>query len=327
MSEYLARCDFDVLSDNEEYEFNFEELDRTYPNRQGEQGLPLQHLPGPNAWTTNQMYAGTSQTSGGPITQPEHNIPNTESRKAIVVAPSCHQQVLGLCRNLCRECGASFPTQSALRWHAADSRHSPFECSCGVRFSRLDTLKRHFNSFREDVSPYPCDLCKHHKGKNGFKRRDHLVQHLSGYHGLDEEEIRKHRLLLNYKKEETRNAYSDLICPYVGCEYHRGKEYITLSRDVRKEQRPFNKESDYKKHLKYVHGEAPFSCQVAGCDRAGRKGYLREKDLIKHFARQHVRAPEYLPVSEKWEPWFRCVLCEKSFTDLDGLRRHSRCKC
>lgn len=49
----------------------------------------------------------------------------------------------------------------------------------------------------------------------------------------------------------------------------------------------FQKVSDLTAHIKKVHSESPFPCQVWGCSRVGGKGYFRERDLIKHQKKDH----------------------------------------
>ncbi|RYP79507.1 hypothetical protein DL769_002926 [Monosporascus sp. CRB-8-3] len=36
-----------------------------------------------------------------------------------------------------------------------------------------------------DAPQYPCGYCYRHQGTNGFRRYDHLVQHLKGYHKIE----------------------------------------------------------------------------------------------------------------------------------------------
>ncbi|KAK6955618.1 hypothetical protein Daesc_003260 [Daldinia eschscholtzii] len=96
---------------------------------------------------------------------------------------------------------------------------------------------------------------------------------------------------------------------------------VKFYRSDQEEQSPFKKISDYKKHLKEAHGEAVFHCRVAGCDRKGSKGYLRESDFRKHLAKQHPDAPKYSPAPRK-EERYNCPHCENSFTSLQDLSWH-----
>lgn len=40
---------------------------------------------------------------------------------------------------------------------------------------------------------YPCQYCRHHRGDNGFRRRDHLAQHMRNYHQLSLDPKSTHR--------------------------------------------------------------------------------------------------------------------------------------
>jgi hypothetical protein len=45
--------------------------------------------------------------------------------------------------------------------------------------------------------------------------------------------------------------------------------------------------------MREEHDECAFPCDIAGCTRIGRRGYFREKDLIKHRNEQHPDALDY----------------------------------
>ncbi|KAK0631273.1 hypothetical protein B0T14DRAFT_559090 [Immersiella caudata] len=81
--------------------------------------------------------------------------------------------------------------------HDTDTSSATPTCLCGKEFSRKDALLRHIGTASRrsiqsfsalDASElYPCNLCDKHQGINGFKRRDHLRQHLGikGYHKMN----------------------------------------------------------------------------------------------------------------------------------------------
>ncbi|OTB16132.1 hypothetical protein K445DRAFT_95771 [Daldinia sp. EC12] len=230
-----------------------------------------------------------------------------------------HYPVPGPSEYSCAECNGSFRFRHELEEHVISSHHSPYACSCGKRFSRTDTLRRHINSFDAKSHSYPCYDCRSYRDGNAFRRRDHLLQHLRNYHNLDAQ-----RINLSYRHQYWVNDGSMiLVCHHSGCEHYRNKKFRELSRSDQKEQSPFKKVSDYTKHLKEAHGETAFHCHVAGCDRKGSKGYLRESDFRKHLARQHPDAPKYSPAPRKEEP-YNCPHCEESFRNLPELGEH-RC--
>ena len=87
----------------------------------------------------------------------------------------------------CVDCGMMFQLAHELEDHGKQHSHKPFGCGCGCQFTRSDALTRHLNTYSNGAPKYPCNYCKHHRGPNGFRRRDHLLQHLRGYHKLDAE--------------------------------------------------------------------------------------------------------------------------------------------
>ncbi|KAJ8060032.1 hypothetical protein OCU04_011643 [Sclerotinia nivalis] len=50
--------------------------------------------------------------------------------------------------------------------------------------------------------------------------------------------------------------------------------------------------------MREEHNESTFPCNIAGCSRVGRRGYFREKDLIKHRRQEHPEDESYIPVGK-----------------------------
>ncbi|KAI0130647.1 hypothetical protein F4814DRAFT_138469 [Daldinia grandis] len=268
-----------------------------------------------------------------PDLQPQHNPHHGSHEDDPVISDpvisdlviSDHVPVLGLSRFSCIECNTSFPRQAALNDHTFISQHNPCACSCGKSFSRSDALNRHCNSFRKADCSYPCKFCKHHRDRQGFRRRDHLVQHLGGYHKFDQEKIDR-----NCPEPKRRLGspwcYQILVCPYAGCEHYRGElKAFAWSRTIT--NIPFTNELGYRKHLKDVHGDTPFHCHVAGCDRVGRRGYIRERDLIKHLTSQHPDAAKYSPAPRTKKTVYECGDCEERLSDVEELYLHYSSHC
>ncbi|OCK85647.1 hypothetical protein K432DRAFT_12074 [Lepidopterella palustris CBS 459.81] len=172
----------------------------------------------------------------------------------------------------CAQCKVNFSSFEQLNYHAGHTGHTPYVCDamdCGSTFSRFDTYERHQLSHKLDVKRWPCPHCNKHRGVNGFKRKDHLTQHLRNYHHMGEE----------YKVDQYGQS-----CPHKDCEHYRN---FPWSRDS-----SFKKISEYTKHMKKVHDESPFPCTEPGCDRIGGKGYVRKRDLLKHQKKEHERDVE-----------------------------------
>ena len=170
----------------------------------------------------------------------------------------------------CSECDAAFSIRNKLSEHAEETGHAAFICEqpdCGSAFSRYDTYERHLKIHEDDVKRYACPHCKKHRGVNGFKRKDHLTQHLRNYHHIGEDEARS-------------SPYGGKSCPHKDCSEWR-PESIFVGRNA------FQKVSEYTKHMKKVHDESPFPCPEPGCDRIGGKGYFRRRDLFRHQKKEH----------------------------------------
>ncbi|KAI1366344.1 hypothetical protein F5Y08DRAFT_301400 [Xylaria arbuscula] len=221
----------------------------------------------------------------------------------------------------CAECGDIAEDESKLISHAKNQKHSPYACSCGVKFARTDALNRHIKSFLKESAKYQCTFCKRHRGKNAFRRRDHLVQHLRGYHKMDPEEI-------NDVSPPTSRVQSRqiLCCPHPNCAAYRDDDFMALPWKEQFEGRPFQQQSDYNKHMREVHEESSFSCSVDGCDRVGAKGYMREKDLMKHLADKHPEAPSYNYVPTM-PTIYDCGRCGVELSSLATLQYHEGGPC
>ncbi|KAI1353317.1 hypothetical protein F5Y01DRAFT_277587 [Xylaria sp. FL0043] len=221
----------------------------------------------------------------------------------------------------CAECNEAFQSETELLKHAKNQKHSPYACSCGIKFARNDVLTRHLKSFTKESAKYPCTFCKRHRGKTAFRRRDHLVQHLQGYHKMEPEEIND--ISPPTFRPQSRQI---LTCPVADCEAYRDDAFKALPWKKQIEGRPFQKQSDYNKHMRDVHKESAFPCPVGSCDRVGAKGYMREKDLIKHLADKHPDAPSstYIPTKPSN---YRCAGCGKELTTLETLQRHEAITC
>ena len=169
--------------------------------------------------------------------------------------------------------------------HVADLEHgysdSNLVCKCGEVFSRSDVLDRHLNGYVLETGKYPCLYCKRHRGEQSFKRKDHLTQHLRGYHHINNDE------------KSSLDGIDPLVCPHFGCPQHRGPAFFKLSWEDREAAMPFKSKTRYTEHMRKIHNESPFPCDISGCSRVDGKGYFRAADLIKHRKKEHPESPNY----------------------------------
>lgn len=178
----------------------------------------------------------------------------------------------------CDECGKAFASNWRLEAHGPESGHLPFGCTfdgCDQKYSRPDSRERHHLSHSEAHNLYPCTHCAKYAGNKGFKRRDHLRQHLRGYHHIGNDTV------------PSRAA----SCPHVSCSCYRAAAYADNGnpRRYRLEEgaHAFPSRKLFQEHMRKVHDETPFQCPAARCERKGAKGWFRPSDFVKHHRKEH----------------------------------------
>jgi hypothetical protein len=213
----------------------------------------------------------------------------------------------------CADCGEVFQSKRHANEHADKSGHAPYQCGapdCDSQFTREDSLRRHMTLHEDRVLRYPCPHCKKYKGINGFKRKDHLMQHMRGYHHIED---RGRRISSPWSLDLVseclacdRKIYSfdsvGYFYAHAEDEAHKDSARESLSRGLsafhyfkacyfegcpKCAKDSFKTQSEYTTHLKKDHGTSLFSCEEPGCDRRGGKGYTRKRDLKKHQEKMH----------------------------------------
>ncbi|KAH9224628.1 hypothetical protein DL95DRAFT_473217, partial [Leptodontidium sp. 2 PMI_412] len=162
----------------------------------------------------------------------------------------------------CAQCGTGFSSAAQLDSHAGEANHLAYTCrvpDCNSEFTRIGELNRHQLVHQPDVPRHPCPHCRKYRGAKGFKRRDHLVQHIRNYHHIN----------ADAPTEDNRSGYP---CDFEGC------DRIGTS--------AFSTEQLLKAHLRKEH-PSPFQCSYPGCERVGTKGWFRESDMVKHMRKKH----------------------------------------
>lgn len=218
--------------------------------------------------------------------------------------PDEHGSVQSAQPNTCKECEESFETPGLLSDHVWRELHAPFMCKCGKRFTRGDVLNRHVMTNRPESQKYACPYCKSCPGGKSFKRKDHLIQHIRGYHHIFTEGYRQ-----NYS-----HVY---LCPHSDCLQYREPDFSDLPWETQRENKPFSRSKEFTQHIRTVHDDAPYPCDVRGCLRVRGKGYIKKMDLIKHRKREHPEAPKFKDLNS-----CRLPGCSGSGEKYQGIRDH-----
>ncbi|TGO23816.1 hypothetical protein BPAE_0121g00330 [Botrytis paeoniae] len=132
----------------------------------------------------------------------------------------------------------------------------------------------------------PVDMGTEYRGNNGFKRKDHLRQHIRNYHKIESPTSFERCVIcwgrttwkvLNSIDELAQHMFiehnsSAFICDKVSC------DRVGLN--------GFETKKLFQDHIKKEH-PSPFQCTHPGCDRVGSKGWFRERDQKKHMFQKH----------------------------------------
>ncbi|KAH9898664.1 hypothetical protein F4778DRAFT_782781 [Xylariomycetidae sp. FL2044] len=86
----------------------------------------------------------------------------------------------GASRIYCFQCNTPLEDDTQLAKHANTTKHRSYGCICGEKFTTLFALSRHLPK----VPEFHCEYCQARTGEHGFKRCDHLRQHLRLYHKI-----------------------------------------------------------------------------------------------------------------------------------------------
>ncbi|TGO52675.1 hypothetical protein BCON_0137g00150 [Botryotinia convoluta] len=208
---------------------------------------------------------------------------------------ACHRVI----RLACHQCEDLFEDTVNLDYHAYRSGHSAYICrypDCESTAGRISDLIRHQACHKKDVPRHPCPHCRTYRGSNGFKRKDHLRQHIRNYHEIE----------INHTGSIHESPF---LCKHISCQ-----DYVTMSnQDLRSLDdltqhmlaehnssaficdkmscdrvglNGFDTKKLLQDHIKKEH-PSPFQCTHPGCDRVGSKGWLRERDQKKHMFQKH----------------------------------------
>ncbi|KAI1335278.1 hypothetical protein F5Y15DRAFT_255594 [Xylariaceae sp. FL0016] len=195
----------------------------------------------------------------------------------------------------------------------------PFKCKCNKQFSRLPSLRRHIESFDSSLPQWPCEDCAAHQGKDAFRRKDHLVQHLRVFHKLDQTDLDA-----RFTPRKAR-VYDVRTCHFKHCEHYRDESFQELALGDQEDRRPFARQSDYTAHMKKDHDWSPYPCDVPDCKKTQGKGFFSSIALVNHREKHHAGAKP-LRIEHRVVKQPKCKYCNQRFHH-SSLRAHQSLAC
>ena len=188
---------------------------------------------------------------------------------------------------VCSECSLTFPAQASrsslsLIKHAAQSKHKSFGCICGNSYNRKDALKRHIISATGPQKDFCCRVCH-----RSFGRKEHLVQHLRGFHHGD---FRVFDFLA--KQEDISTGYLRFwgglyVCPHAGCPANRSEAWIAAQSESDSDRWPFQNAEIFDLHMAHIHNEIAYTCPTDPCSFPKGKWFKDSVDFEQHCRIQH----------------------------------------
>jgi hypothetical protein len=172
----------------------------------------------------------------------------------------------------CDQCPFVAKGHNSLKDHACKTGHVSFACKhegCRKKITRSDTYQKHCRTAHDNSAKrFPCKYCKKYRGSRGFKRQDHLTQHVRNYHHIREGDIHIGWL------------YNRKWCPKQDCSEANPTSAIWGPG-------AFASSKEGIEHMRKVHNHSDFHCPQPGCDRVNGKGYFRKADLRTHLRKVH----------------------------------------
>ncbi|KAI1164562.1 hypothetical protein F5B18DRAFT_615217 [Nemania serpens] len=227
------------------------------------------------------------------------------------------------------ECSSGEKTNNPAQEHSSPGdvgqhrivSREPFKCLCEKQFTRLHTLKRHIQGTQKHLPVYPCSECAAYQGQHGFKRKDHLVQHLRSFHKYGHDELPTVFAPRNARRLNIP------VCHFESCEYYRDPTFKDLPIGQQESNRPFDTQSDYTRHMKVEHDWSPYPCRAPFCAKYDGKGFFNYTALEKHCKEKHPGSTIPAPTARK-EP-VKAVTCDYCAKSLQPgtLRSHHKFYC
>ncbi|CAG8972204.1 hypothetical protein HYALB_00010983 [Hymenoscyphus albidus] len=171
----------------------------------------------------------------------------------------------------CAKCERGFKNDQDLSNHCRTTDHAGSD------------LRRHQLIHKKRKLTFPCTHCPTYRGSNGFKRKDHLIQHMRNYHRMEDYASVRGRCAICWVfKYTSSSGLTDHML-----DAHHSSTYVCYKPDCdRVGMNGFENKKDLNSHLKNDH-ISEFQCQHPGCDRIGSNGWRRRRDMVRHIEKVH----------------------------------------
>ncbi|XP_030576244.1 zinc finger protein 660-like [Archocentrus centrarchus] len=218
-------------------------------------------------------------------------------------------------KNICPECGKTFPSQAGLKYHClARSSVKPFKCTCCSKaYRHRKDLKYHVVVHTNPgVPPIPCHLCN--KRFNTHSSREvHLLRH-SGERPHPCPHCGKRFLTKSVLKSHVRihTGERPYICPICNRKFTQNYP-LTVHLRMHRQEKPylcstcgmsFCSSGPLLVHSHYHTGERPYSCEFC------KKRFPSAASLTQHRRSRTGERP------------YPCSQCDKMFSSCSGLKKH-----
>ena len=219
----------------------------------------------------------------------------------------------------CSICNASFTSSSLLRNHSLCHSSYKYPCKiCGKVFKRKEHLRSHM-AFHSDARPYKCPLCD-----NTYKYKASLSLH---------------------NRSHTGEKVTCEICQKSFRDPGDLKKHLSVHSDIKQHKCDtcglfFRQRNNLQSHIKYVHTDPSLIEKKFKCDKCGKcfeyhsgltfhmKFHVEKtfecKQCTKTFKLKNWLESHIKRVHDKTGEKAECNKCGKTFTAVEGLRKHMK---
>ncbi|PQE04910.1 AMP-binding enzyme protein [Rutstroemia sp. NJR-2017a BBW] len=267
--------------------------------------LPLQCLPdcGLKFSTLKDLHQHSSESRHDVFRCPFPNCASRFNGDALAEIQAHVEAYHGNDRYMCAECGIEYVNRIHLDNHGYCG-HPAYACqypNCDSTAAQFADLVRHQARHKRDIPRYPCPHCRSYRGNNGFMRKDHLRQHITGYHKIEAAYVgnisgspfrcrfASCNTQVVFERQNLRSL--DELTEHMRVQHNSSAYICNKPSCERVGMNGFGTKKDLQAHIKKDH-PSPFQCPHPGCGRVGSNGWLVKSAMKKHITKFHSTSEE-----------------------------------